>query len=249
MRRSASRHPMAHRVTRLALLTWCVATPRMVSGQTLDNGLIGTVTYRWTTPTGTLEVLYELRPGWRFVGKTVRVAPLASSYHVDSITVMRTRLPARMAPEWTPNGQAGPEPGLDEAEVAAFTAMVRAAMVYQPTTLLHVFVGWTANDYQIDVPRPEGRAEHLRVFDQGAAVGARHVLYGPSSSALSRREDCVDDWSWEHVLWLGLGQQIRRGTWNPHPTFHDEQPQSFTPYPDLHFDRVSANRERYPPAP
>jgi hypothetical protein len=31
----------------------------------------------------------------------------------------------------------------------------------------------------------------------------------------------------------------------PHPTFNDEQPESFTPYPDLHFDRVSADRERY----
>jgi hypothetical protein len=207
-------------------------------------------------------------------------------------------------------------------------------------------------------------------------------LYAPSNSTLAKREESVDDWSWEHVLWLGLGQQIRRNAWNPrssampasvqemldaakqrnlkllayvypvlpfsqdsqwlvrahgrdstrkaaslgnralqdwlieelvafhdrtgiagysfdhtfldfkgqsayvqwygwrrvmeelrrrvpgividgrqayhqygpwsylagsypHPTFNDEQPESFTPYPDLHFDRVSANRERY----
>ncbi len=31
----------------------------------------------------------------------------------------------------------------------------------------------------------------------------------------------------------------------PHPTFNDEQPESFVPFPDLHFDRVSADRERY----
>lgn len=31
----------------------------------------------------------------------------------------------------------------------------------------------------------------------------------------------------------------------PHPTDADEQPESFTPFPDLHFDRVSANRQRY----
>ena len=31
----------------------------------------------------------------------------------------------------------------------------------------------------------------------------------------------------------------------PHPTSTDEQPESFTPFPDLHFDRVSADRERY----
>ena len=31
----------------------------------------------------------------------------------------------------------------------------------------------------------------------------------------------------------------------PHPTFNDEQPESFVPFPDLHFDRVSADRERW----
>ena len=31
----------------------------------------------------------------------------------------------------------------------------------------------------------------------------------------------------------------------PHPTYNDEQPESFVPFPDLHFDRVSANRERF----
>jgi len=31
----------------------------------------------------------------------------------------------------------------------------------------------------------------------------------------------------------------------PHPTAADEQPESFEAFPDLHFDRVSANRQRY----
>lgn len=31
----------------------------------------------------------------------------------------------------------------------------------------------------------------------------------------------------------------------PHPTSTDEQPESFVPFPDLHFDRSSADRERY----
>jgi hypothetical protein len=289
------------------------------------------------------------------------------------------RLPARMIPEWRPAGDS--LPGLDEAEVAAFTGMVRSLFIYEPAAPLNVFVGWCANDYQIDVGTPEGRAEYRRVFDQAAASGAQYVLYAPSNSSLSRREESVDDWSWEHVLWLGLGQKIRRNEWDPrsspippsvqemvdyargkqlrllayvypvlpfaqnaewlvpsrgdprrkaaslgsralqdwlidelvafhdrtgiagysfdhtfltfdgtshyaqwwgwrrvmealrrripdividgrqayhqygpwswlagsypHPTFNDEQPESFTPYPDLHFDRVSADRERY----
>lgn len=31
----------------------------------------------------------------------------------------------------------------------------------------------------------------------------------------------------------------------PHPSGTDEQPESFNPFPDLHFDRASANRQRY----
>ena len=287
-------------------------------------------------------------------------------------------LPAHMIPEW--RIAADTARGLDEAEVAAFTGMVRSLFIYEPRSPLNVYVGWTANDYQIDVGTSEGRAEYKRVLDQAAAVGARYALYAPSNSALSRREQSVDDWSWEHVLWLGLGQKIRRNEWDPrtsavppsvtemvhyargrgigllsyvypvlpfsqdsswlvpardprkkaaslgnralqdwlidelvtfhhrtgiagysfdhtflnyegtsryaqwwgwrrvmeelrrripdvvidgrqayhqygpwswlagsypHPTFNDEQPESFTPYPDLHFDRVSADRERY----
>lgn len=288
------------------------------------------------------------------------------------------RLPAHMIPEWRASGDT--TPGLDEAEVAAFTGMVRSLFIYEPKHPLNVFVGWCANDYQIDVGTQAGRDEYRRVFDQASASGAQYVLYAPSNSALSRREESVDDWSWEHVLWLGLGQKIRRNEWNPrtgtvprsvremvsyargrqlgllayvypvlpfaqnaewlvpsrdprrmmsslgnrafqdwlieelvafhhrtgiagysfdhtfltfegtsryaqwwgwrrvmeqlrrripdvvidgrqayhqygpwswlagsypHPTFNDEQPESFTPFPDLHFDRVSADRERY----
>jgi hypothetical protein len=290
------------------------------------------------------------------------------------------RLPARMIPEWHEHA-ANSSPGLDRAEVEAFTSMVRAFLLYRPDNPINVFVGWCANDYQIDTGTPEGRAEYRRLLDQAANVGAQYVLYAPSNSALSRREESVDDWSWEHVLWLGLGQKIRKGEWDPaasqlppsvqemldyargkglrflayvypvlpftqnpqwlvpsrsdprrqaaslgnralqdwlieqlvafhgrtgiagyafdhtfltyagtsryaqwygwrrvmeelrrripdvvidgrqayhlygpwswlagsypHPTFNDEQPESFVPYPDLHFDRASANRERY----
>jgi hypothetical protein len=298
---------------------------------------------------------------------------------IAPVALSGRRIDVAMTAEWKPL-QPG-TPGLDEAEVAVFTGMVRASLMYEPQSPLNVFVGWCANDYQIDVGTPAGRAEYLRLFDQAAAVGAQYVLYAPSNSAVSRREASMDDWSWEHVLWLGLGQRIRRNDWDPrtsavppsvqvmldaaqqrklgllayvypvmpfsqdsqwlvpargdakrkagslgnralqdwlieelvafhartgiagysfdhtfldysgssryaqwygwrrvmeelrrrvpgivldgrqahhlygpwsylagsypHPTFHDEQPESFTPYPDLHFDRVSANRERY----
>jgi hypothetical protein len=289
--------------------------------------------------------------------------------------------PSRMPAEWVMPSRDPAPPGMDDAEVAAFTDLVRAFLLYRPARPLNMMVGWCANDYQIDVAGADGRAEYKRIIDRAAELGAQFLLYAPSNTALSRREDSLDDWSWEHVLWLGLGQKIRAGTWDvktgeippsvremvayatskgvklvayvypvvpfaqnaawlvspknnpnrkyaslgvrslqdwlidalvtfhqrtgiggyafdhtflgydgtsryaqwagwrrvmeelrrrqpdiaidgrqayhlygpwswlagsyPHPTFNDEQPESFVPFPDLHFDRVSADRQRY----
>ncbi len=128
-------------------------------------------------------------------------------------TLTGRRIPREMLPEWR-MGERGGEDGLDEAEVAAYTDLVRAFLISPREHPLDVFVGWTANDYQIDVATAAGRAEYRRLLDRAAELGAKYVLYAPSNSALSRREQSVDDWSWEHVLWLGLGQKIRSGEWD-----------------------------------
>ncbi|MDQ6887998.1 MAG: hypothetical protein M3068_11985 [Gemmatimonadota bacterium] len=124
------------------------------------------------------------------------------------------RLPQRMQPEWQLGG-ADMSPGLDEAELSAFTELVRAFLLYHPTEPANVFVGWCVNDYQIDVATPAGRAEYKRVLDRAAELGARYVLYAPANSALARRRSSADYWGWEYVLWLGLGEQLRRNEWNP----------------------------------
>src|ERR1019366_7012739 len=134
---------------------------------------------------------------------------------VAPVRLSGRRLPARMSPEGRAARGGPPAPGLDEAGGAVLAGMVRSLFISEPKEPLDVFVGWCANDYQIDVGTPEGRVEYRRVFDQAAASGARYVLYAPSNSAISRREDSVDDWSWEHVLWLGLGQRVRRREGGP----------------------------------
>ena len=62
--------------------------------------------------------------------------------------------------------------------------------------------------------------EALRESEPDIVIDGRQTyqMYGP--------------WSW-------LGGSY------PHPTGNDEQAESFTPYPDLHFDRVSADRARF----
>ncbi|HWP99769.1 MAG TPA: hypothetical protein VNK92_04810 [Vicinamibacterales bacterium] len=124
------------------------------------------------------------------------------------------RLPAQMIPEWALRDGL-PEDGMDEAEVAAFTEAVRASLVYQPAAPVDIVVGWCSNDYQIDIATPEGREEYRRLIDRAAEVGAEHLLFAPTHTGLARREESIDDWSWEHVLWLGLGQRLRRGEWDP----------------------------------
>lgn len=288
-------------------------------------------------------------------------------------------VPVTAASEWVwkPASIAGQSVEEDEAEISAFTKCVQAFVLDTHAQPIDVHVGWTENDYQIDVAKPKGRAEYKRIIDRAASLGAKYVVFGPSNTDLSAEKDDADAWHWEHVLWLGLGQKIRKGEWDaksgpipdsvqemldyakskkvelvayvyptlpfsgnpdwlvgkhkenaslanrefqdwlieellafyrrtgiggysfdytwldlpgateyaqwwgwrrimealrasepniiidgrqryqaygpwswlagsyPHPTSTDEQPESFTPFPDLHFDRVSANRERY----
>ncbi|MGI8498838.1 MAG: hypothetical protein ACR2OG_14790 [Gemmatimonadaceae bacterium] len=260
----------------------------------------GRVIYGWLAGPYRIEVIYELRPGWRFLSKQLVITGSPSrSFRVHDVTVLdatlgdapseiltpgsrradlqtgdyaavlrfagahgllataqnpflrvehdtravsiryvpdmewRTsygpfatdrallapyrltgrRLPERMHPEWQMGG-VDTAPGLDEAEVAAFTDLVRAFLLYQPAEPTNVFVGWCVNDYQIDVATSGGREEYKRILDRASDLGARYVLYAPANSALSRRRSSADYWGWEYVLWLGLGEQLRRNEWN-----------------------------------
>lgn len=157
------------------------------------------------------SIRYRPAIDWRmeygpFVSDRGLLAPYALTGRVN---------PDRMIPEWrlAPDQSIGP--GMDDAEIEAFTGMVRAFLLYKPEKPLTLMVGWCANDYQIDIALPEGRAEYTRIIDRAAELGADHLLFAPSNSALSRREESRDDWSWEHTLWLGLGQKIRKGEWDP----------------------------------
>ena len=128
-------------------------------------------------------------------------------------------LPLRGPAEWKyvpdPAKAFEGKPTLDWAETDSLTRCVQAFVMRPPTRSVKVHIPWCENDYQIDVATPEGRAEYKRIIDQAAAVGCEHVLFTPENSAVALRKDNADAWSWENVLWLGLGQKIRRGEWDP----------------------------------
>jgi len=125
------------------------------------------------------------------------------------------RLPREMVLEWHLPLAQPPADGMDEAEVTAFTSCVREFLIDPSPTPISVEVGWTLNDYQIDVGTEEGRAEYKRIIDTASQLGIQTLLYGPGNSKLADRAQSADSWGWEYVLWLGLGEKIRKGEWNP----------------------------------
>jgi hypothetical protein len=148
----------------------------------------------------------EWNPAWRdFVSDLGLLAP----YETTGEYVAE-----KMRPEWQFEASTS-KSGMDVAEVNTYTELVKSFLLYRPANPLNVMIGWCVNDYQIDIAKPEGRAEYKRIIDRSAELGAEHVLFAPYNSELARRSMSRDDWSWEYVLWLGLGQKIRRNEWDP----------------------------------
>ncbi len=126
-------------------------------------------------------------------------------------------VPVEMVLEWNwrARGAEGNEATEDQAEIAAFMDCVRAFVLPHPERTVKINVGWTENDYQIDASTEQGREEYRRIIDRAAELGCEHLLYAPSNTSLALTQNDTDSWHWEHVLWLGLGQKIRRGEWDP----------------------------------
>jgi hypothetical protein len=124
------------------------------------------------------------------------------------------RIPAHMVYEWKAPTEVSANDGADTSEIQAYTECVRQFVLNPSPNPISVEVGWTLNDYQIDVATAEGRAEYKRVMDTASDLGIEKLLYAPANHDLASIENDADDWHWEHVLWLGLGQKIRRGEWD-----------------------------------
>ena len=79
--------------------------------------------------------------------------------------------------------------GADLADIHAFTEAVRTFLLHPSPNPISVEVGWTLNDYQIDVSTAEGRAEYKRVMDTASSLGIESLLYwaGQQRSGLARK--------------------------------------------------------------
>ena len=91
---------------------------------------------------------------------------------------------------------------------------VEAFQLFRPQKSLRVHVPWCENDYQIDVGTPEGRTRVQTHHRSGGGCWLPpHALYAREQEVSSLAEN-ADAWGWENVLWLGLGQKIRKSEWN-----------------------------------
>ena len=130
-----------------------------------------------------------------------------ATYVADSALLGLTRRTGRTLPV--------PAPAVDEAERDAVAAMVAAFVAATPKQTAKINIGWTENDYEIDIANASGRDEYKRIIRRSAQLGIDHVLFAPRNTDVSSRDRATDAWRWEEILWFGLGEAVRAGTWLP----------------------------------
>ncbi len=168
---------------------------------------------RVTLDDGRLTLGYEPQMPWqaswgRFESDRVLLGTCALSGH---------RYPWHMVPEWhylpDPDAHGRDGPWIDIEEVLAVTAAVEAFTTYRPTRSSRLHVDWCENAYQIDISTPEGWEEYRRIVARAADVGCDTILFSPQDLELNSLAENRDAWGWESLLWLNLGQKLRKGEW------------------------------------
>jgi len=130
-----------------------------------------------------------------------------------------TGYPGRMLPEWhyvrDPRAYGKDLPHVDINETLAMSECVRAFLTYRPKKSVRIHVDWCENAYQMDLSKPGIWDEYKRIITRAAEVGCDHILYSPHDENLAPLRESRDAWRWESLLWLGMGQKIRKGEWVP----------------------------------
>ena len=128
-----------------------------------------------------------------------------------------TKYPGVMLPEWRylarPLSYEKDKPLVDINGTLAMSDCVRAFMTYRPTRSVRIHVDWCENAYQMDLSQKGIWEEYQRIIKRAAEVGCSHILYSPHDENLAPLKDSRDAWRWESLLWLGMGQKIRKGEW------------------------------------
>jgi len=153
----------------------------------------------------------------------------AASKNLKLMAYAYPSLPFLQNPEWT--AWAGPE----AAPKASADTGLRSFQDWWLDKLLGFMRATGASGYSFDhwwIAMDKASSKYAQWY------GARRVLEGLRREAF----DAVVDGRQQYQNfgpWTWLGGSY------PHPSLTDEQPESFKAFPDLHTDRVSANRQRF----
>jgi hypothetical protein len=112
-------------------------------------------------------------------------------------------------------GRAADPSWLNNAERDAYRALGEAHFQLPHEGTVRVHIPWTENDYQIDISNATQWPEYVRILTTLSRIGVDRILYAGANSDVSQVEACTDDWCWEEVLWLAMGEQLREGKWAP----------------------------------
>ena len=82
-----------------------------------------------------------------------------------------------MVYEWKQSSDERASDGADVSEIQAFSDCVRRFLIHPSPDPISVEVGWTLNDYQINVATSDGQAEYKRVMDTTSALGLRRRFF------------------------------------------------------------------------
>jgi hypothetical protein len=113
------------------------------------------------------------------------------------------------------HGQPANPSWLNYAERDAYRTLGEAHFLLPHNGTVRVHIPWTENDYQIDISNATQWPEYARILTMLSRIGVERILYAGANSEVSQVSDCTDDWCWEEVLWLGYGEQLRKGDWAP----------------------------------
>ena len=219
------------RVRRIEMLRGQVATPIAECQRIRDGALLRFAGAGGTPPGhGLFLILQNPFLQWKRQDQCLSIAyvpdmtwkpggePFASDRLCLGVTTLAgVSFPVARVPEWklVPDHSPTQGPRIYRSEVNAIVECVRSFLLWRPTKSERINVGWCENDYQIDIAAAEGRTEYKRIIDQAAAVGCRHILFGPANGADAPLKDSRDAWGWENTLWFTMGQKIRKGEWDP----------------------------------
>lgn len=126
-----------------------------------------------------------------------------------------TRFPAKMVLEYLYTQTNPLNNGFDWAEVDAVRQCMRAFLLFDPQKSTRIHVLWCQGSYIFDAATPEGQAAYKRVIDRSLEFGCDYVLYVGTNSDVSDKSENTDAWNNEYCLWFSMGQQIRKGLWDP----------------------------------